>query len=167
MLWDVRTGTNLATLTGHTAGVTGVAISPDGETLFSCGLDRTIRLWNMRTREQVALLSAKEKLACLALSPDGRSLVSGSGWWNDLKAVSEVTFWELNARRAITNIVGAAGMVRAINFSPDGKTVAIGLVGDLSLELCDAASKEVVFTSTNSFVSGSSRCESTQLTITN
>src|SRR5260370_33031468 len=80
-LWDVSSGRNLATLTVHIAGVTGVEFSGDGATLFSCGLDKTIRFWDDATREQRAELPAEERLACLALSLDGRTLASGSGWW--------------------------------------------------------------------------------------
>ena len=34
-LWDVATHTNIATLEGHTGGVSSVAFSPDGTTLAS------------------------------------------------------------------------------------------------------------------------------------
>ena len=44
-LWDTETGTDLATLTGHTDRVYGVAFSPDGKTLATASFDLTIKLW--------------------------------------------------------------------------------------------------------------------------
>ncbi|WP_348519776.1 hypothetical protein [Anabaenopsis sp. FSS-46] len=47
MLWDVATQTEIATLTGHSYGVSSVAFSPDGKTLASEGRDG-IKLWQRR-----------------------------------------------------------------------------------------------------------------------
>jgi WD40 repeat protein len=47
-LWDVASGELLATLAGHTAGVTCIAFRPDGSDLASGGLDGTVRIWGVR-----------------------------------------------------------------------------------------------------------------------
>jgi len=44
-LWDTETGKELATLTGHTDHIYGVAFSPDGKLLATASFDRTIKLW--------------------------------------------------------------------------------------------------------------------------
>ncbi len=147
-LWDVSSGTNLATLTGHTARVTGVGFSIDGGTLVSCSLDQTIRLWNVATRELLATCSAGKRLSCLSVSPDGRTLACGTGWWDESDATSEVLFWDLATRRRLTNEVHIHAMTQTLGFSPDAKTLAIG-TGDSSLEFLDVASKRSIFASTN------------------
>ena len=45
-LWDVETGNQLATLTGHTENITTLVFSHDGKTLASGSQDGTVLLWD-------------------------------------------------------------------------------------------------------------------------
>ena len=45
-MWDGATGTELMILSGHTDGVTYVALSPDGTRNVSGSLDKSVRVWD-------------------------------------------------------------------------------------------------------------------------
>src|SRR5262249_30182743 len=72
-LWNARTGHLIATLTGHTDIVRGVAFSPDGTTLATAG--GTARLWNAHTGRLIAVLPG-HALGEAAFSPDGTLLAT-------------------------------------------------------------------------------------------
>src|SRR5206468_878031 len=66
-----------STLQGHTDWVQAVAFSPDGRFLATASLDRSIRLWDAESGEQIQALTALASgQRSLAFSPDGKWLAS-------------------------------------------------------------------------------------------
>lgn len=61
----------------HRGAMYHVAISPDGKTLATGGLDGTIRLWEVETGKFIkCLLGHNSYVYRLAWSPDGNTLAS-------------------------------------------------------------------------------------------
>ncbi|WWD18901.1 hypothetical protein CI109_103357 [Kwoniella shandongensis] len=61
------------------AGITSVALSPDGKLVAAGSLDTMVRVWNVTTGQQVERLKGhKDSVYSVAFSPDGKCLVSGS-----------------------------------------------------------------------------------------
>ena len=52
-LWDVDRRAKIATLGGHTRGVTSVAFSPDAKILAGNSRD-AVRLWELDTQQEIA-----------------------------------------------------------------------------------------------------------------
>ncbi|MHC5825765.1 MAG: WD40 repeat domain-containing protein, partial [Nostoc sp.] len=47
-LWNLATGEQIRTLTGHSEQVYSLAFSPDGKTLVSGSCDNTIKIWRLK-----------------------------------------------------------------------------------------------------------------------
>jgi WD40 repeat protein/serine/threonine protein kinase len=70
-LYDALSGALIHHLKGHTGGVWGLAVSPDGRHALSCSVDRTVRLWDLRAGREVKRF-AYDCHHTVAFSPDGR-----------------------------------------------------------------------------------------------
>ncbi len=78
-IYNIRTGTALATLSGHRDGINAVEFSPNDEYLITSSWDGTARVWNTSTGVEILSLAEHEgQIWDAHFSPDGRSIVTTS-----------------------------------------------------------------------------------------
>ncbi len=108
------------TLKGHSNSVQSVAISPNGKTLASGSDDKTIKLWNLTTGQQLRTLKGHSaSVRSVAISPDGETLASGS-------ADNSIKLWSLATGQEIRTLNRHLNSVWSVVISPDGETLVSG-----------------------------------------
>ena len=65
-MWDAASGQELLTLKGHKEWIIAVAFSPDGQRIVTGSADRTARIWEAASPEQVASWRNEEQSATAA-----------------------------------------------------------------------------------------------------
>ncbi len=130
-----------STLTGHTGWVRSVAISPQGDLVATAGADRSIRLWNAATGQEIGgpLLGHTGEVTGVAFSPDGATMVS-SGRDQTLR------WWDVAARTQVGVVEAPVfGQLMRVAISPNGAYVAsagsAGLLGIWDLRTRQAVGK--------------------------
>jgi WD40 repeat protein len=78
-MWETETGKELLRLEGHTAGIFGVAFTPDGRRGISCSGDRSVRVWDLEAgKEAFRFLGHANMVGDITCLPDGQYVLSSS-----------------------------------------------------------------------------------------
>ena len=156
-LWDITTGQLINTLVGHQGSLETVTFLPDGGSMLSGSLDRTIRSWQMPAppdaKSQV-IGAHLDSVICIAVSRDGTKAASGGNdgsikLWKipgtqsleSPKQIAEFQTWAdpnptIRSNFVPDHITGIR--INSILPSPDEKTLFV--VTSLGTEVRDLAS---------------------------
>jgi WD40 repeat protein len=120
-LWDVATRQLIG---GPFLDLSDVECSRDGKAVLPARREPTAHLWDVVGRRFIGQpLPHEEPVLAAAFSPDGKTVLTGSGKLLTFGSRGGARLWELPGPPAGAKALTHPGDVRAVAFSPDGKTV--------------------------------------------
>jgi RNA polymerase sigma factor (sigma-70 family) len=137
-VWDAESGKLLHRLPPVRGSAFQAVFTPDGKQLVSVGGDPgrsntkgEIHVWDVASGKLLRVWEGhKERVTCVAVSPDGRSILTGS-------LDRGLRLWDLTTGRLRHEFTAHRAYVTSVNFAPDGlrfvacSTDAPGYVWDL------------------------------------
>jgi RNA polymerase sigma factor (sigma-70 family) len=128
-LWDFATRKVLATLKGHEGVVGHVVFSPDGKWVATAGYDdRTARIWDVATGQELQKLVHNERVYQVAFAPDGKTLIVGGGFHEDGgQSRPELRFWDPATGKERDRLTQGPKLgIQSFVISSDGKLLITG-----------------------------------------
>jgi WD40 repeat protein len=144
--WDVEKKTQARTVDAHAKWVRRVEASPDGKLVVSVADDMVARIWDAESGNLVRELRGHKEqtphhypsmLYACNFSPDGKHLATGD-------KVGHIVIWEVATGKEAKTLEApvlytwdpvqrrhSIGGIRAVTFSPDGNTLAVGGIGKI------------------------------------
>ena len=119
-IWNLSTGEEARTLTGHSDFVYSLAISPNGQTLVSGSGDNTIKIWNIREGKESLSITYSfwvKVVTAVAFSLNGQLVASGGG-------DNAIKLWNPSNGKKIRTVTGHSDKVVSIAFSLNGQIIA-------------------------------------------
>jgi WD40 repeat protein len=127
----------LSTFSGHSNHVYSVAFSGDGSHIVSASTDKTIRLWDVASEQEVHTFSIREVcFNAIAFSANGRLLASSE------------TIWDVESKQMVHALDQG---IAPVAFSPDGSILALAQP-EQPIKLWDVSSGQVAGTLDNETV---------------
>jgi WD40 repeat protein len=116
---DVANDRNIDLANGPSDTITSLVLSRDDRFLYCAAKDKSIWQWDLKDSNKAP---RREKLGaeatCLAVSPDGRFLLSGEE--------RKINVWDARTGKYLHTFGGKYDLVFSLAFSPDGKQLISG-----------------------------------------
>jgi WD40 repeat protein len=124
-IWDIDTSEVVLSLDNLPRTIVKLAYTLDGKFLATAGADDSVRLWDVASGEQARVIEEGNPVGGLALSPDGKLLVTAEFDQTEQRNVLRV--WDMSSESdepvaTLDDPLGSSD----VTFSRDGKLLAAG-----------------------------------------
>ncbi len=116
---------------GHAGKVHNLIFTPDGNRLISVSEDKTIRVWNAQTGEQVKKFESQigegyeGMFYASAISPDGKLLAVG-GYQVSTEKENYVIVIDIEKGEQVATAIGHSDVINSLSFTGSGQFLASG-----------------------------------------
>jgi WD40 repeat protein len=143
LVFDTTSGAVKHRLQGHRTELHSLAMRPESLILASASAETDLRIWNLATGREVLSIDSDVAFFALAFSPRDGTLASGG-------VNRRLTLHDPQTMKPTGTLdVQKPGMVAALAWSPNGRTIALGDLDDETLSkgglrIVDAGSRTVL-----------------------
>ncbi|OAX35726.1 WD40 repeat-like protein, partial [Rhizopogon vinicolor AM-OR11-026] len=111
---------------------------PDGQRIMTYSQDGSLRVWNLESGKQIGedWQDGESQVNPIALSPDGKKVVCGSG--------DAVRLWDIDTGRVIATWTGHANNVSSVGWNRNGWRVVSGSYDETARVLWDIGTGKVI-----------------------
>jgi WD40 repeat protein len=127
-IWDLVKGQLSHALKGHTATVYAVAFDPNSQRIASAGEDGVVKIWDASVSQEPLSLSSLNAGNLLGIAFGAGSKRLFTSCQN-----KEVEVWDVATGGKVQTVQGSAEADGSIAVSPDGKTLAAAIRGEVRL----------------------------------
>ncbi|MFH1764122.1 MAG: hypothetical protein ABIF09_08025, partial [Gemmatimonadota bacterium] len=127
-IWELSSGRLVAALQGHTGSIEAVAVMPSGDRILSGSYERpdgknpwsshSVILWNAETAEELFRWHEDDWVTSLAVTPDGKGVVSGGG--------TSLRHRDAASGESQLRHTAPSNSVRVLTITPDGRLAVSG-----------------------------------------
>ena len=138
-IWNINSHKPIMQKNEHIAAVKALAWSPRRYGILATGggtTDKTIRLWNTVTGEQIIKHDTKSQVCNLVFSKNSNELVSTHGY-----SFNHINIWNVNTMKNVGTLIGHDFRVLYLALSPDGQNIATA-AGDQVIKFWNIFPKE-------------------------
>lgn len=120
-VYDLKTGSLITTLLGHTKGTSDIAYSPiDSNIIALCSDDLTIRIWSISKSKCLRILKKHTyHITTITFNSKGNILISGA-------ADETIVVWDLTTGRSLKTLAAHSDPVSSVGLTPDDTIIISG-----------------------------------------
>jgi WD40 repeat protein/tRNA A-37 threonylcarbamoyl transferase component Bud32 len=127
LVYEWATGREVREYPPHEPTTWGLAVSPSGKHLLSCGRDGLVRLRTLPSGAEVLRLECESGTVwCAAFSADGTRIAAGAGEAATPEGANLIRVWSVADGKQLHVLRGHTGAVRTVGFRSDGVALVSG-----------------------------------------
>lgn len=121
-IWNMKAANPAIALESHERAINCIDWSPFGETVATCSIDETIKIWNSSNGQLITTCFENRPVSCVSWKPDSSILAYGVG--GHLASHGAIGLWDVTERKLIEAKRAHDGKINAIRWNPDGNLLA-------------------------------------------